>query len=309
MNCSTFTLPQVCRLVFLFAMVWGSGVVEGQVKTVDSGWEYFANPQGRTTEEAKQWVVEQAKIRAMAAAFGTRVKSETVQVSSEFNGQTDGSFTELNVLQVMGEWLSTTALEGPKPEVRNGEIWWSVRIQGKAQPMKESRVDLTLELCSDLLGLDPVTFLEAGDRVRARFQSPVDGHVMFFYIEKGVVYALSNNNAEFAEEVKGQQVYSLFSNESEWLESVASERELSRLARYAWGFQVTNENMMDAQAMLVGAFATHGFAPPNMNWEEEDQMWMVEEEKFERWIKQNAGRSDHFQVQRVPIRIRPKQRY
>ena len=139
---------------------WGASAVMSGQKKVDSGWEYFANPQGRTTEEAKQWVIEQAKIRALAASFGTRVNSETVQVSSDFNGQVDGSFTELNVLQVKGEWLETTLIEGPKPEVRDGEIWWSVRVQGKAQPIKESKVDLQLELCSDVLGLKQVTFLE-----------------------------------------------------------------------------------------------------------------------------------------------------
>ena len=302
-------LKQACRNFLLIAAMGFHVLVFGQIKTVDSGWEFFANPQGRTTEEAKKWVIEQAKIRAMAAVFGTRVKSETVQVTSDNNGEIDGSFTELNVLQVKGEWLETTVCEGPLPEIRDGEIWWSVRVEGKAQPIKESRVDLTLDLCADVLGIEPVTFLEAGDRVRARFQSPVDGHVMFFYLENGTVYALSNNNTEFAEEVEGQREYALFNNESEWLEVEASRQGMKRLARYSWGFKVTNEDMVDAQAMLIGAFATHEFAPPVMNWNEEEQMWSVEEERLERWIKQNAGRSDHFQVQRVPIRIRPKQRY
>lgn len=309
MKRSTFPLKLAQRSFLLLSLIGGNDVLYAQTKKVDSGWEYFANPQGRTTEQAKEWVVEQAKIRAIAAAFGTRINSETVQVSSDFNGQTDGSFTELSVLQVKGEWIETTETEGPFAEVRDNEIWWSVRVQGKAQPIKEDKVDVVLELCSDVLGLRPVTFLEAGDRVRARFQSPVDGHVMFFYLEKDLVYALSNNNSEFAEEVKGQQVYSLFSNESEWLEVEASQQGLNRMARYAWGFQVTNEDKMDSQAILMGAFATHSFAPPAMNWQEEDQMWTLGKEEFERWVKQNSGRSDHFQMQRVSIRIKPQQRY
>jgi|GEM_PF-1770668 len=309
MKRSTSSLQMAFRSFLLLCLI-GAGVVSfAQTRKVDSGWEYFANPQGRTTEQAEEWVIEQAKIRAIAAAFGTRINSETVQVSSDFNGQVDGSFTELSVLQVKGEWIETTEIEGPFPEVRDNEIWWSVRVQGKAQPIKEDKVDVVLELCSDVLGLQPVTFLEAGDRVRARFQSPVDGHVMFFYLEKDLVYALSNNNSEFAEEVKGQQVYSLFSNESEWLEVEASQQGLSRMARYAWGFQVTNEDMMDAQAMLIGAFATHGFSPPAMNWQEEEELWTLGKAEFERWVKQNSGRSDHFQIQRVSIRIKPQQRY
>lgn len=306
---STFPLFLVFRCAFILFFIGGAGIALGQSKKVDSGWEYFANPQGRTTAEAEEWVIEQAKIRALAASFGTRINSETVQVSSDFNGQTDASFTELSVLQVKGEWLETTEIEGPFPEVRDHEIWWSVRVQGKAQPIKESKVDLKLDLCSDVLGLQPVASLKAGDRVRARFQSPVDGHVMFFYLEDDLVYALSNNNVEFAEKVKGQQSYALFNSEAEWIEVEASQQGLQRLARYAWGFQVTNEDMMESQAVLMGAFATHVFAPPVMNWQEEDQMWTLGKEEFDRWVKKNSGRSDHFQIQRASIRIKPKQRY
>lgn len=305
-------LLHVRRLQGLFLFVTlvfsGEGLL-AQKRTVDSGWQSFAFPEGRTLVQAKQWVIEQAKIKAMANAFGTRVSSETILSTSDFNGQVDEVFSEMNVLQVRGEWNETTSLEGPNPKVEDGEIWWSVRIQGKASPWKETSVPLELNLRGDVLATKPIEFLEDGDRLRARFQSPVDGHVMFFFAEDEEVFALSTQNSDFSEEVRGQQVYSLFSSESEWLEAGAESHGLDRLARYAWKFNVTGDGVKESQAMLIGVFASHVFSPPNMNWDETSGIWSMKEERFEQWIKQNTSRSDRFQVERSSIRIRPKQRY
>ena len=162
-------------------------------------------------------------------------------------------------------------------------------------------------LVSDLFGLQRIDALGDGERIRARFRVPVDGHVMFFYQESGVVHALSNSDAQLAAAVKGQRTYSLFSTEAEWLE--AEGPSLDRLSRYSWGFKVTNPDMIESTALLVGVFARQAFPPPNMDWNEEEEMWSLAEEAFDRWVKQGSGRLDGFQVERVPIRILPKTRY
>lgn len=298
-----------CALLPILCLL-GISTFTGQTREVDSGWCEWANPEGRTNVEAKQWVIEQAQIRALELAFGKRVSSETVHLVSEANGIMDEAFSELNVLQVKGEWVEAPIVEGPIPEIRNGdEIWWKVRVQGKARPIEEEVVDIELGLRQDVLCAQPVDFLQEGDRIRARFRSPVDGHVMFFYLEDGIVHALSSSRSEMAVEVEGQRTYTLFSTESEWLEANAEASGLHRLTRYAWGFLVTNEDMLESQAVLIGAFAPHSFAPPLMDWEEEGQIWSLGWEKFEKWIKQNKARSDGFQVERVPVRIKPKERY
>lgn len=295
------------RAAFLWVGLVTSALFSGQIRVVDSGIQEFAQPEGRTMEEAKQWVIEQAQIRAMAEEFGMRVQSETVHVVAESNGSLDDSFTELNTSQVQGEWLETKTLEGPTMEVRDGELWWSVRVKGKARPLRKDAVEMDFALVSDLFGLQRIDALGDGERIRARFRVPVDGHVMFFYQESGVVHALSNSDAQLAAAVKGQRTYSLFSTEAEWLE--AEGPSLDRLSRYSWGFKVTNPDMIESTALLVGVFARQAFPPPNMDWNEEDEMWSLDEEAFDRWVKQGAGRLDGFQVERVPIRIQPKTRY
>jgi hypothetical protein len=274
---------------------------------VDSGIQEFAHPEGRSPKEAEQWIIEQAQIRAMAAEFGMRVQSESVHLVSESNGTLDDSFTELNVSQVQGEWLETKEIEGPTKMLVDGELWWSVRVKGRARPLRKDAVLMDFALVSDLYGLERVDALMDGDRIRAVFKVPVDGFVMFFHLESDVVHALSNSDSEMSAAVKGQRRYSLFSTESEWLESKGPSME--RLSRYAWGFQVTNPEMVESTAMLIGVFARQAFPPPNMEWSGADEMWSLDEEDFERWIKQGAGRLDGFQVERLPIRIRPKTRY
>lgn len=280
-----------------------------QVKTVDSDWLELGFPAGRTLEEAEAWAVEQARIKALANAFGTLVNSETVRVQSDYNGKVDDAFTELNVSQVKGEWLETRTVEGPYRECQDGDFILRVRVTGKARSLRSDRVDLEMALRADVRAVQPVVALQDGDRLRLRFSSPVDGYVMFFYVEDGVVYALTNSKADMAASIRGQQVYSLFSTESEWIEAQAGASGLDRLARYAWGFQVTHSGAVDAGALVVGAFSRQGFAPPRMDWNETEGVSTMEESAFERWLKQQGSQSALFQVERLPFRIAAKQRY
>jgi len=283
--------------------------MQGQVKSVDSDWQEFAFPEGKTLAQAEVWVVEQAKIRAMAAEFGTRVRSETVQVLTDANGQVDQSFSELSVQQVQGQWVEDVELEGPYRECRDGDFWFRVRIRGKARADRQEQADLEMDLRADVACSQAVESLAHGERLRLRFSSPVDGHVMFFYIEEQKVYALSTDQAQWAVALEGQQVYSLFSSESEWVAADAEALGLKRLSRYAYGFQVTASEAKETQALLVGAFAHAAFAPPQMEWDSEDSVWTMTEEAFDRWLKQNLARTERFQVERLPVRIQPKQRY
>jgi hypothetical protein len=283
--------------------------MQGQVKTVDSGWQEFAFPEGRTLVQAEIWVVEQAKVRAMAAEFGTRVRSETVQVLTDANGQVDQSFSEMSVQQVQGQWLEDGEIEGPYRVCREGDFWFRVRVRGRARADRQEQADIEMDLRADVLCSRAVETLSHGDRLRLRLRSPVDGHVMFFYLEDEQVFALSTDQTEWAVALEGQQVYSLFNSESEWVAADAEALGLRRLSRYAYGFQVSAAEAKETQALLVGAFAPSAFAPPKMDWVEEEKMWTMTEEAFERWLKQNLARTDRFQVERLPIRIQPKQRY
>lgn len=291
--------------VVSLSVVWTGGLT-AQTKTVDSGELRFANPAGLTPDEAKQWVVEQARIRALADAFGTRVQSETVMSVTEANGTVDDAFTELSVSQVKGEWLQTLEVIGPTAFVQDNDFWWTVRIRGKARPLRETRVELDFALVEDVQARIPLESLAHGDRIRCGFISPVDGHAMFFYVESGTVYVLAEDPTAWAAEVEGQQRYSLFTPSHEWREADVPEM-MSSLEGYAYGFQALNPGDVDVQGMLIAAFSTERFSPPIA--EGQSEISTLGEADFERWIKRKSGASDAFQVERQPVRIRAKKSY
>ena len=283
-------------------------VVSAQ-RTVDSGVLEFAFPEGRTLMEAEAWVIQQARIEALKQAFGMRIAIETVQVQSEYNGRVDDAFTELSVEQVKGEWMEDKSIEGPDRICRDGDFWFQVRVTGKARRNREGDVALELTLVEDVLCHNETETLADGDRVRLRFWSPIDGHVMFFYLEDGQVYALSGSQSEMATAVNGQRVYSLFSTESEWIAADAGLTTLERLPRYSFGFQVTGKEAVESRAVILAAFAQTSFAPPRLDYDDKEKVWTMGEEDFERWVKQNMARTPLFQVERQAARIRPQQRY
>ena len=305
---SFFHTSIFCGFSLLVLLLWPNRTAVAQ-RTVDSGVLEIAFPDGRTLAEAEQWVVQQARIEALKNAFGMRIQSETVQAQADFDGQVEDAFTELSVEQVKGEWMEDKSIDGPHKFCRDGEFWFKVQVVGKARRNKEEKLDLEMALVRDVQGQEELETLSDGDRVRLRFQSPVDGHVMFFFIEDGVVYDLTLGNTEMATKVDGRQVYSLFSTESEWLASNAEVLSLGRIPRYSFDFYVSSKEGKESLAMVVAAFALSPFAPPSLEFDKSNRVWTMGEENFERWVKQNMNRIEFFQVERQAVRIRPKQRY
>jgi len=205
--------------------------------------------------------------------------------------------------------MEDKSIDGPHKFCRDGEFWFRVQVVGKARRNKEEKLDLEMALVRDVQGREELETLSDGDRVRLRFRSPVDGHVMFFFIEDGVVYDLTLGNTEMATKVDGRQVYSLFSTESEWLASNAEVLSLGRIPRYSFDFYVSSKEGKESLAMVVAAFALSPFAPPSLEFDKSNRVWTMGEENFERWVKQNMNRIEFFQVERQAVRIRPKQRY
>ena len=292
---------------FCIVVVFSPNELRAQLRTVDSGQLEFSSPPDMGIEEAKAWVLEQACIRAMANEFGVRVTSESVYSVADFNGNSEDAFTELNVSQVQGEWVRTLEEFGPDPFVKDGSFWWSVRVRGQAKPIRQTNVELDLTVVEDIEARIPVDFLKAGDRIRCAFTSSVDGYLLLFYIEKGLVYALSDKSQTWSVSVEGQKTYSLFTPDYEWREAGGVEGELHSLPGYDYGFRAINEGDLDVYGVLVAAFNTERFSPPIFRGGQE--IPTVTEGDFDRWIKRNSGSSDDFQLERHPLRIKAKRGY
>ena len=277
-----------------------------QTRTVDSGELSLASPADMDFEEAKAWVLKQARIRALANEFGTRVRSESVYSVTDANGEVDDAFTELSVSQVKGEWVRTLEEIGPEPFVKDGGFWWTVRVRGQARPIKESRVELELTLVEDREARVSVEAVMAEARIRCGFISPVDGYLLLFYLEKGTVYALAEDPKVWSVPVEGQTAYSLFTAGHEWRKAGLEGREMPTLKGYDHSLKATNDGDVDLSGMLIAAFSTERFSPPIA--EGNEDISTLREDDFERWVKRKSGASDAFQLERQPVRIRAKKK-
>lgn len=283
---------------------------KAQMEELDSEELRLPNPVGLTEEEARSWAVEQARMVALAKAFGTRVSSETVRLTSQSGEAFQDQFSRLSTTQVKGEWIRTTEVEGPCPEVEDCSIWWKVRVWGEGRPVNMSSINLEMGLVRDQHGQGDVDGLSHGERIRLSFLSPVDGHVMFFYQEDDRVFGLARNRENFASKVEGQQSYLLFNSMEEWSIPSSKRQGAKGMGQYDYGFTVDNPNDLESTAVLIAAFSVESaFAPPIMKQKQDDGIGYMTLDDFGQWIKSMTGKSDAFQVSRKTIPISPSKKF
>ena len=268
---------------------------------MDSGELTYRQPTDVTLEQFKGWLVEQARLTALANAFNTHVSSEFVSV--------DGESSYLTSSQVKGEWIETSNTE-LEPILREGEVWYRVRVVGKAQPIPDKTVVLEFEVTADVHGQRIIHHLAHDQRLRALFQSPVDGHLMLFYEEDGRVYELSNDGSEDAEPVKGQVAYSLFLKSEEQETVDLGQWRLGWLERYSYALHLSNDTAEESAGTVIAVFDRDPFAPPVTGLRIEDDNTTalpgMTSELFRGWITNLKKRRDTFQVEKRRVILLPE---
>jgi hypothetical protein len=83
--------------------------IEAQKPIQVSGSYSMVLERNRTIEETEKICIEQARLTALAAAFGTSVTETTVNSTYDKNGNTDNSFHVLTRTNVGGEWIADDA--------------------------------------------------------------------------------------------------------------------------------------------------------------------------------------------------------
>jgi len=275
--------------------------VRSQVQRVDSGELTYRQPTDVTLEQFKGWVLEQARLTALANAFDTHVSSEFVSV--------DGESSYLTTSQVKGEWVETSDTEF-EPILKDGEVWYRVRVVGKARPIADKSVVLEFEVTADVQGQRKIHHLAHDQRLRALFQSPVDGHLMLFYEEDDRVYELSNNGSLDAEPVEGQVAYTLFLKSEEWDRVDLGQWRLGWLDRYSYALHLTNKTAKESAGTVIAVFDRDAFAPPVTGLQNEDDsstaLAGMTSELFQGWIANLKKRRDTFQVEKRRVILLPE---
>ena len=137
-----------------------------------------------TIKQAKLKCVELAKAAAIKAEFGELITSDVIDSNVETNGESTTSyFWENTVAMAKGDWLGYTV--PPKLDIvyKDGSLFFTAEVKGKAREIIQSKIDLKWDIMKDGPGRKvAASAFESGERVYVNFRSPADGYVAVYLI-------------------------------------------------------------------------------------------------------------------------------
>ena len=148
--------------------------------------------------EAKQFVIDMAKVNALQDAYGTAVVSGTdffqESISKGNNNSVHSTFKSKINTTVKGTWLSTSTKSiwwELIEENENQILWLHCKISGKAMEIKNSSNDLltSIHKCNTGDGCETNEFKE-GESIYMNIKSANKGFVSIFLEENGKIYRL-----------------------------------------------------------------------------------------------------------------------
>lgn len=184
-------LTRICLFVIAYLLTIVS-VNAQKVKTVSGEYTMYC-PETMSIDDAKRAALEQAKIDALSAAFGTIVNQSNTTVMSNNNGESNVKFQSLSGSDVKGEWISD--IDAPVYTITQGDHVTIVtcKVKGKAREISGARVQYEVVVLRN--GKDKrfqsVEFKD-GDDMYMYFMSPVDGYLSVFLLDETsqIVYSI-----------------------------------------------------------------------------------------------------------------------
>ena len=206
-------LIMICIAMLLLAT--GGGCIAQEVKTVCGEYTYYV-PENVALNEAKRIALENARLQALADAFGTTVSQANTLIQKEEGGAKDDRFFSLAGTEVRGEWIAD---EG-KPEYstrleEDGTLVITCRICGKARKIVNAQAEFVAKVLRN--GTDErfeSNEFKSGDDMYLYFRSPVDGYVAVYLVdETPAAYCLLpyRRDGDGRQPVKHGQEYVFFS--------------------------------------------------------------------------------------------------
>ncbi|MDR1120544.1 MAG: DUF4384 domain-containing protein [Dysgonamonadaceae bacterium] len=172
------------KISLLLTMLVFSATLSAQ-KTVKVCGEYTCRaPENVSLEQAKRFVLEQAKLAALAEHFGTTITQWNSTMVKNENGKSDISFLSLGGSDVKGEWLEDTSIEYGKPYYEQDMLVLSVSVCGKAREITGAGVDFSAKvLCNGTETKYESDNFRNGDDIYLLFRSPVDGYPAVYLVD------------------------------------------------------------------------------------------------------------------------------
>ena len=173
------------KIYLLFLLTFVFSVTLVAQKTIKVCGEYTCRaPENMSLEQAKIFVLEQAKLAALAEEFGTNITQLNTTVVKNENGKSDISYLSLGGSDVKGEWLEDIKIEYGKPYYEQDMLVLSVSVCGKARKITGAGIDfLAKVLCNGTEAKYESENFKHGDDIYLLFRSPVDVYLAVYLVD------------------------------------------------------------------------------------------------------------------------------
>lgn len=284
-------------LVLFFLLAGAGKSVAQEVKTVCGEYTYYV-PEHVSRTEAKRVALENARLQALADAFGTTVSQANTSIRKEEGGAVDDRFFSLAATEVRGEWIA----DEREPEYtfrlddNDGTLIVTCRVCGKARKIANAQADFVAKVLRN--GTDErfeSNEFRSGDDMYLYFRSPVDGYVAVYLVdETPAAYCLLpyRRDSDGRQSVKHGQEYVFFSSDR------CTPDEANILDEYT----LTCSNEVEYNRLYI-IFSSKPFTKPLDEQQRELMPHELTYQDFIRWLGDSRKTDSEMAVEVKDIRI------
>lgn len=273
-----------------------------QERRVEGEYTYYA-PQDVSLEAACVTAIEQARIQALAEAFGTLIEQTTFTRQENADGTSSINMLALGESTVKGEWLNDTKEPETQVVFEENFLMVTAHVWGVARELVSAPIDISVKVLKNgtLDRFEDDSFRD-GDDIYLSFQSPSKGYLAVYLMDdKGDAYCFLPyaNDADGMFEVKANKPYVLFSSNHAEKGEVCDE------------YVLTCDKALERD-MLYVIFSPNPFVKANdasapmkvkVGKEELELPRQLQYKDFQRWLLRNRRMDKKMQVIVKPIEI------
>ena len=169
-----------------------------------------------TMQETETLCIEQARLKAIADAFGYSISETTVSNVSDQSGKVSDAFNVLTKTSVRGEWITDTSAPKLAWTCSENELAVTATVAGTIRENnKEGKTTIEFYSCSPADVTTEKSAFRSGQPLNAFFRTARSGYLSVFYLDRnsGVAYrvfpAPSYTSLDHFE-VRADEAYVLF---------------------------------------------------------------------------------------------------
>lgn len=284
------------KLFLLLFLAISFSVSAQDVRTVDAEYTYVV-PENVSMADAKKNALENAKIQAIADAYGTVVSQTNTMRMANRNGQESVDFLSIGGSDVKGEWIETIGEPEYHVEIDNnsGQMVVHVKAKGRIRELTTKAVEFQAKVLrngtedrfeSDKFYNDDSFYLS--------FISPVAGYLAIYLVDVGndaVCLLPYQKQQDGIYSVKANQRYVFFSAQ----DAPAVEEPLVDLY-YMTALYPVEQN----QVYVI--FSPHPFVKATDSGGN-GQLRQLKGDDFQKWLAKCRKRDVDMTVKMIPISI------